>query len=281
MSAALVHVVEALEFSGEQRQMIRDTFANGASEQEFSMLLEVARARRLSPILKQIHFVKRWDTSKRREVWAAQASIDGLRAIAERTGKYDGQDEPEYVEKDGRILCCKVRVYRKDWSRPVTGVAYYDEYVQTTKEGKVTSFWARMPHVMLAKCAEAIAMRKAFPEDMSGLYTAEEMGSDAAPVGPVAVDAGALPRLAPAAPPSSGKSLEAVLEASLETPSWPAWLEARKAEIVAAQSTEALLSIWTAVYQQARQLEVPSDVFAALSSAKDARKATLRGEVVE
>jgi hypothetical protein len=99
-----------------------------------------------------------------------------LRAIAERTGKYDGQDEPEYErDKDGLIIACKVRVYRKDWSRPAVGVAYWSEYVQTKKDGSPTKFWADMPHVMIAKCAEAIAMRKAFPEDMGGLYVDEEM----------------------------------------------------------------------------------------------------------
>jgi hypothetical protein len=105
-----------------------------------------------------------------------QVSVDGLRAIAERTGKYDGQDEPEYELGDkGLIISCKVKVYRKDWSRPAVGVAYWDEYVQTKKDGAVTRFWASMPRVMIAKCAEAIAMRKAFPEDMSGLYVEEEM----------------------------------------------------------------------------------------------------------
>ena len=92
----------ALEFTAEQRQMIRDTFASGASDAEFAVLLEVARARRLNPIIRQIHFVKRYDSQKKREVWSTQVSIDGLRAIAERTGKYDGQDEPEYIYEIGR-----------------------------------------------------------------------------------------------------------------------------------------------------------------------------------
>lgn len=169
-----------LEFSDEQRRMIRETFANGATDSEFAVLMEVARARRLSPLLRQIHFVKRWDSLNRREVWSVQASIDGLRAIAERTGLYDGQDEPEFVETDGQLVACKVRVYRRDWTRPVVGVAYWSEYVQmsrdkTTGKERPTAMWARMPHVMLAKCAESIALRKAFPEDIGGIYSAEEM----------------------------------------------------------------------------------------------------------
>jgi phage recombination protein Bet len=165
-----------LEFSSEQRQMIRDTFANGATDAEFAVLLEVSKARRLNPLLRQIHFVKRYDSVKRREVWATQVSIDGLRAIAERTKLYDGQDEPEFeYDAKGGIKLARVKVYRKDWGRPAVGVARWEEYVQTTKEGGPTRFWRQMAHVMLGKCAEALALRKAFPEDMAGLYTPEEM----------------------------------------------------------------------------------------------------------
>lgn len=166
-----------LTFTEDQSQMIRDAYANGATDGEFAVLMEIAKARRLNPLLKQVHFVKRWDKDKARMVWATQVSIDGLRAIAERTGIYAGQDEPEFIEgPSGVPTVCKVRVYRKDWTRPAVGVAYFGEYVQTTKDGKVTSFWQRMPHTMLAKCAESLALRKAFPEDTSGLYTPEEMG---------------------------------------------------------------------------------------------------------
>lgn len=167
-----------LEFTPEQRKMILTSFLNGASEAEATVLLELARLRRLNPITKQIHFVKRWDSNRRQEVWSAQVGIDGFRAIAERTGKYDGQDEPEYLYEGKSLQCCKVKVYRKDWSRPVVGVAHFSEYAQHTKDGKLTHMWATKPHVMLSKCAEALAMRKAFPEDMSGLYAPEEMGAE-------------------------------------------------------------------------------------------------------
>lgn len=173
--AQLAMAPAPLVFTEEQRTMIRNMYANGASEQEFGLLLEIAKARRLNPLLRQIHFVKRWDRSKNANVWSAQVSIDGLRAIAERTGKYDGQDEPKYeLDGDGRPLECKVKVWRKDWKRPAVGIATWSEFVQT-KDGQPTHFWKQMPKVMLAKCAEAQALRKAFPEDMSGLYVPEEM----------------------------------------------------------------------------------------------------------
>jgi len=170
-----------MDFNEEQRQLIRDTFANGCSDAEFAVLMEVARARRLNPLFRQIHCVQRWDSEKHRMVWATQVSIDGLRAIAQRTGLYQGQDEPEFVESaDGTLKLCKVRAWRRDWPRPAVGVAYWAEYVQTTRDkqtGKTrpTAMWARMPHVMLAKVAEASALRKAFPEAMAGLYTTDEM----------------------------------------------------------------------------------------------------------
>jgi phage recombination protein Bet len=172
-----------MEFTEVQRRLIRDAYANGAGDEEFAVLMEIARARRLNPLLRQIHFVSRWDGEKHRPVWAAQVSIDGLRAIAERTGLYAGQDEPEFVENpDGTLKLCRVRVWRRDWPRPAVGVAYWSEYCpmardRTTGKSRPTAMWARMPHVMLAKTAESVALRKAFPEDMSGLYTSEEMGN--------------------------------------------------------------------------------------------------------
>lgn len=223
-----------LEFSEEQRRMIRETFANGASDSEFAVLMEVARARRLSPLLRQIHFVKRWDSLNRREVWSVQASIDGLRAIAERTGLYDGQDEPEFIEADGRLVACKVRVHRKDWTRPAVGVAYWDEYVQvardkTTGKERPAAMWARMPHVMLAKCAESIALRKAFPEDIGGIYSAEEMAQSQGDGGRLEVvdepanDAAEAPASKPAElfPPAQ-KASDALAKAILAAKGWDA-----------------------------------------------------------
>lgn len=175
-----------LEFTPEQREMIKNTFARGATDAEFAVLMEVASLRRLNPFLQQIYFVKRssrvgyGDAARWVDVWAYQVSIDGLRAIAERTRRYDGQDEAEYeYEPDGKTLrACRVRVYKKGISRPFVGRVFFSEYVQTTKGGGPTKFWAEKPHVMIAKCAEAVAFRKAFPEDMSGLYVAEELQAE-------------------------------------------------------------------------------------------------------
>lgn len=162
-------------FTPEQQEMIRASFLNGANESEARVLLELARVRRLNPITGQIHFVKRWNSARNCETWAAQVGIDGFRAIAQRTGLYNGQDEAEFeLDKAGRIVSCRVKVYRKDWERPAVGVAYWSEYAQMKKDGTPTAMWASKPRVMLSKCAESIALRKAFPDDLGDLYTPDE-----------------------------------------------------------------------------------------------------------
>ena len=177
-AAPLARIATPLEFTADQKKMIRDSLLSGASESEAAMLMELARLRRLNPITRQVHFVKRWDTDKNCYVWAAQVAIDGFRAIAERTGLYAGQDEAEFeYEADGKtIKLCRVRVYRSDWDRPAVGVAHFTEYAQYKKGNvELTHMWKTKPHVMIAKCAEAQAHRKAFSEDTSGLYTEEEL----------------------------------------------------------------------------------------------------------
>jgi len=164
------------DFGPEHMRIVREAFAPTATQAEFEVMWAGAKARRLDPVRKQIHFVKRFDSMRGCDVWSSQVSIDGFRGIAEETGKYDGQDEPEY-EYDGRnnLVLARVRVYRKDIGRPFVGVARWTEYVQTKSGGEVTHMWKKMGHTMLSKCAEALALRKAFPEPLAGLYTGEEM----------------------------------------------------------------------------------------------------------
>lgn len=178
MSDEITLVPERPFFTPEQEKLILHTFLGGASKQEAEVLLATVRRRKLDPFSRQVYFVKRFDRQKRMDVWAIQTSIDGLRSIAERSGKYNGQSEPEYGSDEYGEFC-KVRVYRKDWpaEHAAVGIAYYDEFVQKTNDGKVTHFWAKMKRLMLAKCAEALGIRKAFPEETGGLYIAEEFGA--------------------------------------------------------------------------------------------------------
>ena len=180
-NAADVH--SPTDFGAEHMRIVRDHFAAGASKAQFDVLWLGAKARGLDPIKRQIHFVRRWDEAKQAEVWASQVSIDGFRSLANATGLYDGQDEPEHeYNAKGELVLARVRVYRKDISRPFVGVARWGEYVQTKKGGVPTHFWDKFAHTMLDKCAEALALRKAFPEALGGLYTSDEMAqADVAP----------------------------------------------------------------------------------------------------
>lgn len=245
-----------LEFSPEQRRMIRDTYVNGASESEFAVLMETAKSRNLNPLLKQIFFIKRYDSQKGREVWSCQVSIDGLRAIAERTGKYDGQDEPEFeYDSNGSIIRCKVRVYRKDISRPFVGVAVFSEYAQKKKDGNYTQFWKEKPSIMISKCAESLAFRKGFPEDTSNLYIPEEM--------PEPDDEPRMQRVTPyvtKSPDNVAVSVKVVTEVDDSS------LEALKAAIQSASSAEVLNGVGKQIGAAKKEKTVTADEYKTLSN---------------
>jgi phage recombination protein Bet len=153
----------------EQLNLITRTVAQGATKDELTMFLHVAKKSKLDPFLRQIHFVKRAGKA------TIQVGIDGYRAIADRTNQYAGNSEPVYEYTPENFLKkATVTVYRfvNNQKCEFTGSALWDEYCPQKGQDFM---WQKMPHVMLAKVAETIALRKAFPNDLAGLYTQEEM----------------------------------------------------------------------------------------------------------
>jgi len=178
MSEAAVQLhKDASQFSADQLSLIKSTVAKGTTNDELSLFLYTAERTGLDPLMKQIHAIKRWSSRDGRDVMSIQTGIDGLRLIADRTERYAPGPEPVIVEDPaGNII--KATAYVKKWVstewHTIGATAYYSEYVQTNKDGRPIGLWAKMPRLMTAKCAEALALRKAFPAEMSGVYTFDE-----------------------------------------------------------------------------------------------------------
>jgi phage recombination protein Bet len=172
MSTALAVVNPRDLMTPDDIEILRKSKFKGFSDAEVAYAVKICNHLNLNPLVNQIHFVKRG------QAVTTQVAIDGLRLGAQRTGEYAGSDDAIYGYAKGDTTQKKpsiatVTVYRMIAGQrcPFTATARWEEYYQP--QG---GMWDRMPHVMLAKCAESQALRKAFPAELSNVYSHEEMG---------------------------------------------------------------------------------------------------------
>jgi phage recombination protein Bet len=172
-------------FSADQVALIKRTICKEGSDDELKLFIAQCERTGLDPFSKQIYAIFRWDSKVGRNVMTIQTGVDGFRVIAGRNGQYAGQLGPMWCGVDGEWkdvwtsheppVAAKVGVLRHDFKSALWGTARFDAYASRGKDGKLTSFWAKMPELMIGKVAECLALRRAFPQELSGLYSAEEM----------------------------------------------------------------------------------------------------------
>ena len=155
------NMIRAADYTREQVETIKQTVARGASDAQLALFLQTCKSRGLDPFTKQVYFTPQ----------GIIVSIDGLRAIAERTGAYaPGPTRFEYDDK-GSLVAAHVTVRKL-----VAGVwfdleesAYLEEYMGSSP------IWKAKKRVMLSKCAESRALRRCFSSELSGLYEISEL----------------------------------------------------------------------------------------------------------
>lgn len=173
------------EWSSDEIETLRDTVASDLTQAEFKLFGYVCQRTGLDPFRKQIYAIKRKDRDNPNGKLTFQTGIDGYRAIAFRTDRCEGQTAPQWCGPDGvwrevwlekqQPAAARIGVFRAGCREPFWGVARFSAYAQTKYDGGTTMMWTKMGAEQLAKCAEALALRKAFPEEYAGVYTKDEM----------------------------------------------------------------------------------------------------------
>lgn len=173
------------DWTEEQKAALAQIGVAEAPRGDQLVFLHVSQRMQLDPFNKEIYMIGRWDPELGRKKWTIQVGIDGFRSKSAEHPEYAGVDDAEWCGDDGKWVdvwlsddppkAARFTVYRRDQDKPTRSVAHYREYVQTKKDGKPTHRWATAPAHQLAKCAEALARRTAFPRKLGGVYLPEEL----------------------------------------------------------------------------------------------------------
>lgn len=154
---------------------------------ELAMFLDVCQRTRLNPFARQVYLIPRWNSELKRAVWTPQVSIDGLRLIARRACDQAGEqlrydpfawcgDDGAWVDvwlSDRAPSAARVVLYRA--GQRFDGIATWREYAPRNQKGELLAMWRKMGAHQLAKCAEALALRRACPQELASVYAEEEL----------------------------------------------------------------------------------------------------------
>lgn len=171
------------EKKANQRLMVlKNTVAKGANDAEFAMFLEFCKATRLNPFKREIWFIpgKEYTNHKNERTKSPcqiMTGFNGYLAIANVHPQFDGIESEIARKDDGTIDYAVAKVHRKDRKFPSVATVYFSEFYKPGYKGK-ESTWDKMPAVMIQKVAKSHALREAFPQELGGLYTQEEMGEE-------------------------------------------------------------------------------------------------------
>lgn len=187
MTGALVLREGQRDWTDVQRAALAQIGVGDAPQADQLVFLHVCQRLGLDPWARQVYMIGRKDDQAQGgKKWTIQTGIDGFRVFSERHPQYGGTLNPEWCGPDGiwrdvwlddgPPAAARFTVLRKDQNEPIRAIALYKEYVQTKYDGSPNAMWKKMAAAMLAKCAEALARRRAFPRDLAGIYTEDEMG---------------------------------------------------------------------------------------------------------
>jgi len=197
-----------MTYTPEQLAAIRKEYAVGATDEQFTIFITECQQRNLIPgrhVYFQLRRAKERDPETGAEFWSKRitmlTSIDAFRLMAQRTGEYRGQEATVWIYLDKATGLPSVRstvplpnekneprtpwaaetsVLRKGFDKPIVAVARFDAYAVTYKKGNdelLTQQWVKRSPEQIAKCSEALGLRKAFPEELGGLYVVEELAN--------------------------------------------------------------------------------------------------------